>query len=89
MKRVVIEAAEMDLIERLFFKYNAAKDIVSFLMSKEEINAVALREYMDTTEQRFIELELAKRELVAKYGGDPDNFYSFIFSTNTLEYTEV
>ena len=31
MKRVVIEDAEMDLIERLFFKYNAAKDIVSFL----------------------------------------------------------
>ena len=38
MKTVVISKEEINLIERLFFKYNASKDIVAFLMSKDDLN---------------------------------------------------
>ena len=84
MKTVVISKEEFNWIERLFFKYNASKDIVAFLMSKDDLNEEALKSYMDTTEQRFTELELTKRKIVSKYGGDPDQDYMFTFDNATL-----
>ena len=88
MKTVVISKEEITLIERLFFQYNATKDIVAFLMSKNDLNEVALQSYMEKAEQRFVELELAKRNIVVAYGGNPDKDYMFTFENATLTYTE-
>lgn len=89
MKTVTISREEINQIERLFFRYNASKDIVAFLMSKNDLNEDALKSYVDTAEQRFIELELMKRNVVAAYGGNPDKDYMFTFENATLTYIEA
>lgn len=84
MKTIAINQDDSLLIERLFFQYNATKDIVAFLMTKEDLNVEALQSYMETAERRFIELEMEKRRVVRSVGGNPDANYMFNFADFTL-----
>ena len=84
MKTINIPQEESLLIERLFYQYNARKDIVAFLMSKDDINISALQSYMEAAEKSFVELEMEKRRVVTSVGGNPDAGYMFNFLDETL-----
>ena len=75
-----ISAEDSNYIESLFFRYNATKDIISFLMTNENVNQDLLARYMETAEQRFVELELAKKAVFEKYINDDISFYNYTFN---------
>lgn len=75
-------------VERRFFEYNAAKDIIKFLMSREDVLESKLMWYINNTETRFTELELLKDEVTAQYKPEGlDNYgYEFDFRESCIVY---
>lgn len=64
---IKIDEKESDMIERLFFEYRASQDIISFLLKDKDIDMELLQEYINVSEVRYTELEMAKQELGDKY----------------------
>lgn len=86
-KRVKISEKDSNYIERLFYEYNASLNIIAFLMSKEEVKEKHLQLYLDSSEQKYTELELAKDKVVSNYQTKeiPDNSqYYFDFDKEEL-----
>lgn len=75
-------------VERRFFEYNAAKDIIKFLMSREDVLESKLMWYINNTETRFTELELLKDEVTSQYKpeGMGDVGYEFDFKESCIVY---
>ena len=90
MTQVNVKMAPEDisLIERLFYEYNASRDLVSYLMQQDRINENYLQQYINITEKRFVELEMHKDLMDRQYrpeGLDPVN-YTFDFVNEQLIY---
>lgn len=89
-KRIVkIDTQDSNYVERLFFEYNASKDIIAFLMSKDEVKEQHLQKYLDSSEVKYAELELAKASVTEKYRPEDmpeDSQYLFNFNNEEIEY---
>lgn len=87
--RVNISHEDSSLIERLFYEYNAAKDIISYLMQQENINESYLQQYINIAERRFVELEMQKSEVDRHYRPPAlrATNYEFDFENEDLIYT--
>lgn len=88
-RKIKISEEESNYIERLFFEYNASLNIIAYLMSKEEVKDIHLQRYLDISEIKYTELEIAKKNISKKY--KPDDFsenynYSFDFNNEELIY---
>ena len=77
------------LIERLFYEYNASKDIICFLMQQDSVNETYLQQYINIAEKRFTELEMNKKAVDKHYR--PEGIgaanYEFDFENEELIYT--
>lgn len=75
-------------VERRFFEYNAAKDIIKYLMTRDDVLESKLMWYINNTESRFIELEMMKEEVTAQYKpeGISDYGYEFDFNDCSIVY---
>lgn len=86
--RVKLDHEDCTLIERLFYEYNAARDIISYLMQQDKINETYLQQYINIAEKRFAELEMNKNAVDKAYrpeGINPSS-YSFDFEAEELVY---
>lgn len=86
--RVKLSHEDTTLIERLFYEYNAARDIIGYLMQQDKINETYLQQYINIAEKRFTELEMNKNAVDKAYrpeGINPSS-YSFDFEAEELVY---
>ena len=68
MEQIInITHEDSNYIERLFYEYNASLNIIAFLMSKDEVKEKHLQLYLDSSETKYTELEMAKNKMVEKY----------------------
>jgi hypothetical protein len=87
--RVPLPKEDIELIERLFYEYNAAKDIIAFLMQQDKVNEEYLQQYINIAEKRYAELEMQKAAVDKFYrpeGINPQS-YQFDFEAEELVYT--
>lgn len=81
-----------DWIEKLFFEYNARLNVFKFLIKDNDIEQDILDKYQKEIENKYTELELAKKQVSEQF--KPDNFidsyiYNFNFDENTIIYEEL
>lgn len=87
--RIQLSHEDNAYIEKLWYEYNAKRDVVGFLMEKDKVNEAYLQEYLNVTEAKYAELELAKQKIDLKYRPkDITNLvgYSFDFEKEELVY---
>ena len=74
-------------VERRFFEYNSALNVVRYLMSQPTVNKKILNEYIKTVEGRGVELDLWKQNISQLYPASKDyNNYVFEFDYNRIKY---
>lgn len=61
--KVKISHDESIYIERLWFEYNASLNILRFLMAQEDVLEKHLQKYLDSSEAKNVELEVAKKNI--------------------------
>lgn len=86
--KVPMEHADVELIERLFYEYTAARDLVGYLMQQDKVNETYLQQYINVTERRYTELEMYKDVMDRQYRPidiNPTN-YTFDFINEQLVY---
>lgn len=87
-KRIKIDENISIYIEKLFFEYNATTNVLRYLSSQEDIKREHLDRYFKDAKDKYIELELAKKEASDKYR--PQNMcierYSFDFDNCEIVY---
>lgn len=89
--KVKLTEEESNYIERLWFEYNASLNILRFLMSQEGVLEKHLQKYLDSSEAKYTELEMAKKEISSIY--KPEKLtgsyeYRFEFDEDCLVYWE-
>lgn len=86
--RVKLDPEDNSLIERQFYEYNAARDIISYLMQQQNINENYLQQYINIAEKRFTELEMNKQAVDKAYRPADINplSYQFDFEAEELVY---
>lgn len=93
MKLFVEIPADLSLeVERRYFEYMVAQNVVAYLMQKRNIDKDILQSYIDTVECRGVELELMKRTISKEYCPDTlcdEYLYSFDFDNHTLVFEEM
>ena len=96
MKRkfvVDVPAEEMVELERLWYEYNASRDIIAFLMQQKGVIWETLQEYINVSEKRFTECEMKKVSLATNYKPaevDLTKFnYSFDFQDDKITFEEA
>ena len=93
MKEIKVQLAkeESTYVERLWYEYNASLNILRFLMSQETVLEQHLQKYLDSSEAKYAELEMAKdsvskahkpEEIIGQYD------YQFDFDEECLIYKE-
>lgn len=88
MVRVKMFREDSEVIERGWYEYTAARDIIGYLMEKEKVNEEYLQQYINIAERRYAELEMKKVAADKKYrpeGINPTG-YSFDFETEEIIY---
>ena len=93
MKLFVEIPADLSLeVERRYFEYMVAQNVVAYLMQKRNVDKDILQSYIDTVEYRGVELELMKHTISKEYCpntlGD-EYSYSFDFDNHTLVFEEL
>ena len=86
--KVKIDHEDNLIIERGWYEYNAARDIIAYLMQQPNINEQYLQQYINIAEKRFVELEMHKQAADKRYrpeGINPVN-YSFDFEEEVIIY---
>lgn len=86
--RVKLSPEDCSLIERQFYEYNAARDIIAYLMQQDKVNEQYLQQYINIAEKRFTELEMNKNAVDKAYRPEEINpiSYSFDFEAEELVY---
>lgn len=67
MKAFAIQNEYSDYIQKAYYEYGACKDIIAFIMSKDNINEKQLYKYLKEAEEKYKILELAKQEIITLY----------------------
>lgn len=90
-KKVRIPEQVSTYVEKLFFEYNASVNILRYLMSQDDVKDEYIQRYSKNVQEKYIELETAKREVTKEYA--PAEFsrynYNFDFDDCTIIYTGV
>ena len=78
-------------IEGLMYETNARKDVITFMLSQDNINEERFKQYHDEYLTFYAKYETAKSEItnnfiIPKYG-DTKLIWNLNFSTNQLEVT--
>lgn len=80
-------------MEKIWYEYNAARDIVKFLMEGGTVSFENLQEYLMVAEARFVESEKMKESLAKEFKPEEVDLtkynYSFNFDDFTIEFTEA
>ena len=86
--RVELSSDDNGLIERQFYEYNAARDIIAYLMQLDKINEQYLQQYINIAEKRYTELEMNKLAVDKAYRpeGIKPLSYTFDFEAEELVY---
>lgn len=92
---ITVKVLEADLndLERMWYEYNAARDIIGFLMTQKNVVWDTLQEYINIAEKRFTVCEMMKAKVANKFL--PDGLvlancdYSFDFVNLNIVYTPV
>lgn len=77
--RVQIPADISSEVERRFFEYNATRDIIGYLMSRDDVLAKNLEKYLVIAENRFTELELMKEDVTSQFVPEGISNYGYAF----------
>lgn len=88
-KIVNITELESNYIERMFHEYNASLNILRFLMCQNDINEEYLLKYTKASEEKYIILEIGKKEISERYQPEGIENYNFTFDfdNNSIIYT--
>ena len=90
-RKVIISDQVSAYVERLFFEYNASLNILRYLMSQDDVKDEYIQRYLDCSEKKYTELEIAKEYISKEYA--PYEFgkynYRFDFENDTIIYTGV
>ena len=87
--RVKLDHLDSESVERSWYEYNGAKDIIGYLMTQENVNENYLQQYINIAERRYAELEMKKNAVDKKYRpADIQNLarYEFDFENEDLVY---
>lgn len=86
-KRIRIDEGISTYIEKLFFEYNSALNILRYLASQEDVKQEYLDRYFEDAKNKGIELELAKNEVSKKYQPNGSfSKYNFDFENCEIVY---
>jgi len=87
-KRIKIDGNISTYIEKLFFEYKAVMNILRYLTSQDGVKRKYLDGYFKDAKNKYMELELAKKEVSDKYR--PQNMcierYNFDFDNCEIVY---
>lgn len=90
---VEIPKEESTKVERLWYEYNASRDIIKFLMSDKTVIWETLQEYINVAEKRFTELEMVKQAVASAYRPATVDLakwnYSFDFNNYKIVFEEA
>lgn len=85
---VKISSEESQAVEKAFYEYNAALNILSYLLKQENVNQQYFDQYTKKSEQYFVTLENLKNIISNKYmPQDGQNYdYSFNFINEEIQF---
>lgn len=78
-------------IERLYFEYKANLQIIKYMINNHLDNNPIIQDYIKKAEQKNIELEIAKQEIINEYlpqNSETIYQYKFNFENSSFEYWE-
>lgn len=84
-QRIKVDGIDLAFVEKLYFEYEACLKILGFLTAREETKELHLNRYIDLSEKRCIELDLAKKEVSLKYQPEGIFDYSYYFDFDNEE----
>ena len=90
-KKVRIPVEVSTYVEKLFFEYNESLNILRYLMSQDDVKDEYIQRYSESSEEKYMELETAKREISKEYApAEFDRYnYNFDFDNYIITYTGV
>ena len=80
-------------MEKIWYEYNASRDIIAFLMQQENVKFENLQDYLFVSEKRFVESEKMKETLAKEFKPEEVDLtkynYGFDFNDFTITFTEA
>ena len=93
MKEIKVQLTNEEniYVERLLYEYNASLNILRFLMAQDDVLEKHLQKYLDSSEAKYAELEMAKKAI--SVANKPEDIaepydYRFEFDEECLIYRE-
>lgn len=86
---VKIQETESDYVFCLNYLYEASLNILRYLMAQKNLTEDGIKKYASISEKKYLELNIAKSELVKFYRPNniPYKYATFDFDSDTLIYT--
>lgn len=74
-------------VERRHFEFCASQQLIGYLMSRPDTQEHLLQKYLDSSEKKFVELELMKNAVVEQYPSTNGyRHYMFDFGNSCIKY---
>lgn len=90
---VKIDAEDSKAVEKAWYEYSAARDIIAFIMQQKGVDWTVLQEYINIAEYRFTACEMEKARVAKAYKPEEVDLtkynYSFDFTEETLTFEEA
>ena len=83
---VKISSAHSDYVEKLFFEYNALKDLIVYMSKDSDVREEDKDYYLEKLGTMYSKLELAKEQVVSKYAPDSYKTYKFLFPECSIQF---
>ena len=83
---VKISPEHSDYVEKLFFEYNALKDLIVYMSKDSDVREEDKDYYLEKLGTMYSKLELAKEQVVAKYAPDSYKTYKFLFPECSIQF---
>lgn len=83
---VKISQEHSDYVEKLFFEYNALKDLIVYMSKDSDVREEDKDYYLEKLGTMYSKLELAKEQVVAKYAPDSYKTYKFLFPECSIQF---
>ena len=83
---VKISSEHSDYVEKLFFEYNALKDLIVYMSKDSDVREEDKDYYLKKLGTMYSKLELAKEQVVSKYAPDSYKTYKFLFPECSIQF---
>lgn len=83
---VKISPEKSDYVEKLFFEYNALKDLIVYMSKDPDVREEDKDYYLEKLGTMYSKLELAKEQVVAQYAPDSYKTYKFLFHECSIQF---